>query len=108
MLLGRSLRKTYELLHHRPYSWHRILSNQTARELGFTRVPCYPSYLEIEPTNYCDQQCPFCETGNGSLGRKRGMMSFGTLKKIMDEFGKFANFIDLYMMGEAFLNKKYL
>ena len=98
------MRRTYELLHHRPYSWQRILLNQMARELGATRVPCFPSYLEIEPTNYCDQRCPFCETGKGSLQRSRGMMSLNTLQRIMDEFGKYANFIDLYMMGEPFLN----
>jgi len=83
-----------------------MLVNEFMRYVGSTWAPCFPAYLQIEPTNVCDQKCPFCETGSGALIRKRGMMSLETFKKIMDEFGKYANFIDLYMMGEPFLNRE--
>ena len=105
MAFGHALKQTSELLWYRPYSWQRILANQATYEMGSTWVPTLPTYLQIEATNHCDQRCPFCATGNGTLSRPQGMMSFDFFKQIMDDFGKHANHIDLYMQGESFLNK---
>ena len=105
MAFGHALKQTSELLWYRPYSWQRILANQATYEMGSTWAPTLPTYLQIEATNHCDQRCPFCATGNGTLSRPQGMMSFDFFKQIMDDFGKHANHIDLYMQGESFLNK---
>lgn len=64
-----------------------------------------PILLTIEPTNVCDQKCPICETGNGTLDRKPQFMSFDEFKQIIDQFDNTLNRIFFYFMGEPFLNK---
>jgi radical SAM protein with 4Fe4S-binding SPASM domain len=64
-----------------------------------------PTTITIEPTTACDQKCPICETGNGTLGRKTANMKFGEFKKIIDMVAGHTNQIMFYFMGETFLNK---
>ena len=80
--------RVFKLIVYRPNGWWRILLNQFMRiVLKSSYVPAYPTYLIIEPTNFCDQRCPTCETGSYKLGRDRGMMPFETYTKIIDNIG---------------------
>lgn len=65
-----------------------------------------PVNATIELTNLCDQRCPVCETGAGTLKRKKGSVSFSDYKKIIDKIAPFTNTVLLYYMGEPFLNRE--
>ncbi len=70
------------------------------------KVAGYPPILMIEPTNYCNLQCPLCPTGNGSLKAPRGFMKFEDYKKVIDECGDYLLNLTLWNFGESFLNKE--
>lgn len=64
-----------------------------------------PYMMLIEPTNLCNLRCPMCPTGNGTMTRAKGFMSFETFKKIIDEMGDYLLTLTLMNYGEPFLNK---
>jgi radical SAM protein with 4Fe4S-binding SPASM domain len=70
-----------------------------SRSLGF------PSSYVIEITNFCDQNCPVCETGLGLLTRPRGFMDIEKFRGLIDEISPYARMISLYWMGESMLHK---
>lgn len=65
-----------------------------------------PVFITIEPTTACDLRCPVCETGAGILNRDRGQMSFEHFRRLLDRIGSHTNAIQLYFMGEPFLNRQ--
>ena len=46
-----------------------------------------PYALMVEPTNFCNIQCPSCPTGNKTLNAPRGYMNLDNFKKINDSYG---------------------
>ena len=48
-------------------------------------VPTLPSYLLIEPVNFCNLHCPTCPTGSGRIQRPKRVMSFEEFKSIIDQ-----------------------
>ncbi|MEW6753615.1 MAG: radical SAM/SPASM domain-containing protein [Candidatus Latescibacterota bacterium] len=103
--MGLFLRRLRQYLWHRPKSWWRVLAAQLAFALRRTRVPVRPTLLDAEPTNHCNQRCPGCATGDGTLGRPRGTMRPEVFVRVMEAVGGSAAYTDLYCMGESFLNK---
>lgn len=71
-----------------------------------TTVMGRPMNITIEPTNFCNLQCPVCETGAGILGRDSGHMTLDSFKTIIHKIGSHTNTIMFYFMGEPFLNKQ--
>ncbi len=67
-----------------------------------------PPIVMIEPTDICNLQCPMCPTGNGTLKREKGFMSFDLFKKIIDEVYEDTMMILLWNQGEPFLNKELI
>lgn len=67
-----------------------------------------PPLVMIEPTNYCNLQCPLCPSGNGTMKRPRGYMEFQLFKKIIDEIQKTTAIIIFWNQGEPFLHKDIL
>jgi len=65
-----------------------------------------PYVAYIDPTNICPLRCPLCPTGLREQGRKTGMMSFQTCKKIIDQIKDYVFFIRFYNWGEPLLNKE--
>jgi len=61
----------------------------------------------IEPTNICNLKCPMCPSGNGSLSRKRGMMSLDMFKSIIDQVYTKIGILLLWNQGESFLNSGF-
>lgn len=61
--------------------------------------------ITIEPTNACNLGCPVCETGDGTLGRQTGHMTFDQFRAIVDRVAPHTNTLMFYFMGEPFLNK---
>ncbi|MEA2096959.1 MAG: radical SAM protein [Candidatus Cloacimonadota bacterium] len=66
-----------------------------------------PPVVMIEPTNICNLQCPLCPSGNGTLKRAKGYMSFEVFKKIIDDIHKTAFMVVLWNQGEPYLNKDF-
>lgn len=97
--------RLYQYLRYRPKSWWRSLVAQMSFAIGSTHVPVGPTLLDSEPTNFCNQKCPGCATGDGSIERPRGTMKPPVFSKLMEAMGKSVNFSYLYCLGESFLNK---
>jgi len=66
-----------------------------------------PPVVMIEPTNICNLKCPLCPTGNGTLKRKKGYMSFEVFQKIINDIEKTAFMVVLWNQGEPYLNKDF-
>ncbi len=64
-----------------------------------------PMNITIEPSSYCNLECPVCETGAGILGRANQLMQFNNFKIVVDKVYSHTNTLMLYFMGETFLNK---
>lgn len=79
------------------YIQHQFLKNP--------KVLGYPVRLVIEPTNFCNLNCPLCHARVSNKELERGIMSFEDFKKIIDELKDYLFEIDLYNFGESLLNK---
>ena len=67
-----------------------------------------PFILTVEPTNVCNLKCPLCVTGNGSMLRPSGKMSFETFRSVIDAIGHRLFYLLLYQQGEPFINPDIL
>jgi MoaA/NifB/PqqE/SkfB family radical SAM enzyme len=74
-------------------------------QMGLNRSYAMPPTIQIEPTNFCNLQCPLCPTGNGTLQRPAGFMTLECFQKIIGEIGSTLIAAILYGWGEPFLNK---
>ncbi len=72
---------------------------------GSSTIAGRPMSVTIEPTNACNLGCPVCETGDGTLGRETGHMTFDAFRTIVDKIATTTNTLMFYFMGEPFLNK---
>ncbi|MFH1575612.1 MAG: radical SAM protein [Candidatus Nealsonbacteria bacterium] len=70
-----------------------------------TKPNSYPAILMMEPTNFCNLNCPLCPTGNKSLKREKGFMPLNAFKKTIDELGDYLLNLTLWNYGEPMLNK---
>ncbi|MDP3990738.1 MAG: radical SAM protein [Candidatus Nealsonbacteria bacterium] len=70
-----------------------------------TKPNSYPSILMVEPTNFCNLNCPLCPVGNKSLKREKGFMPLEGFKKIIDELGDYLLNLTLWNFGEPMLHK---
>jgi radical SAM protein with 4Fe4S-binding SPASM domain len=73
-----------------------------------------PFIIFIDPSSFCNFQCPFCPTGDRKLikktGRWQGNLDFVLYKKIIDEISDFPEPIKvlrLYKEGEPLLNPNF-
>ena len=70
------------------------------------RLSSYPIKVNIDPGNICNLHCKACPTGVGLEGRNKGLINWGTYKKIIDEIGDYLFEVDLYSWGEPFLHRQ--
>ncbi|HEV2349348.1 MAG TPA: radical SAM protein [Terriglobia bacterium] len=70
-----------------------------------TKIHAKPVVFKIEPTNFCNFQCPGCRTGTGEDTGPKGMVDFENFKKMVDRMAPYAFKLILYMWGEPFINK---
>ena len=82
-----------------------FLKVRTSLAFGFSKVLGYPYNLIIEPTNFCNLNCPICPTGGGSSKRQKGYLSLENYKKIMGELKDYLLSVYLTNYGEPLLNK---
>lgn len=67
-------------------------------------VHALPSRMMIDPINICNLKCPLCPTGVGVTGAKQALMSFELFEHIVS-LNPSVRMVDLYNLGEPFLNK---
>ncbi|MBN1890510.1 MAG: SPASM domain-containing protein [Thermoflexales bacterium] len=88
--------------------WLRRRANQITLHMGWRlrlpRPPGLPRIVMIEPTNECNLHCPLCPTGNGTLKRAKGRMSFDLYQRILAELDGALERLMLYNYGEPFLH----
>lgn len=66
-----------------------------------------PVSLSIEPTNYCNLNCPECPSGMDLLTRKKGKMEMALFQNIIDQVSPSLFYLNLYFQGEPYLNAKF-
>jgi MoaA/NifB/PqqE/SkfB family radical SAM enzyme len=70
-----------------------------------TKVSGKPLVVKIEPTNFCNFQCPGCWTGTGEYPGAKGTLDFDSYTRLVDQISAHAYKLILYMWGEPFINK---
>ena len=63
-----------------------------------------PYRIFIEPTNRCSLRCLQCPVGVGQLDKPKKDMSVNEFRKIIDKFGSRLMILNLYGLGEPFIN----
>jgi radical SAM protein with 4Fe4S-binding SPASM domain len=67
-----------------------------------------PVSVSIEPVNYCNLHCPECPTGNGTLHRKKELMSLALFSNILNEIKVHTCYLTLYFQGEPFIHPHFV
>lgn len=65
-----------------------------------------PLTFSIEPTNFCNLECPECPSGLGALTRPLGLLKFENFKKVIDQIHEHCFYIQLFFQGEPYINKE--
>ena len=65
-----------------------------------------PLTFSIEPTNFCNLECPECPSGLGALTRPLGLLKFENFKNIIDQIYEHCFYIQLFFQGEPYINKE--
>ena len=82
--LGEITTRTIRLAARRPKGWKSVLYNTAMAKASRAGPLMMPVHISIEPTNVCNARCPVCETGNGSLERRRGMLDLDGNRNLLD------------------------
>lgn len=89
------------------FTKQRILSRIKKYEDKFPGIIVLPSSIEIELTNNCNLDCVFCP--NAAHVRKRGVMSFGVFKNIINQARDMEKcHIIISGFGESLLDKEII
>lgn len=94
------------LQHGTPRKWANIALVETELKLRRTVLRSMPFYYFVDPCNVCNLRCPLCPTGNYTLDKHQGMMTFEMYKGIIDRIKDYALTVGVYNLGEPFLNKR--
>ena len=110
----------------------RLLASRTLNQLrcwtsyalslfGVVRVRHLPTFVSVEPANFCQLRCPECPVGMGNkeqetkskdssvsnhLGSTSRLMSLEVFGKILQQVQASAHTMQFYFQGEPLLNKQ--
>ncbi len=104
----RKIIKIIKLLFFHPIKLTNFLKLIICYSFQIRYAKTKPSFLMIEPCNYCNLQCSSCPVAHKITDKKKGDMPFSTFKNIIDEVGDCLFYIILYNWGEPFLNNNFL
>ena len=97
-------------LARRPH-WPRLLVNTLLCRLGVRlhrpRALGLPYFLMIEPSALCNLRCPLCPTGEGTLNRPVGNMTFAVFRRLIDDLTGALMEIVFTNYGEPYLNPQF-
>ncbi len=75
---------------------------------GVERVAPMPSFISVEPADFCQLHCPECPVGNGNLGVRHEphhhCMSLDTFRRIIEQCKGIVHTIQFFFQGEPLLN----
>ena len=76
--------------------------------LGVCRVRYMPTFVSVEPANFCQLACPECPVGmrHAQPDKQRGVMSMDMFRRIVDEVAPYARVIQLFWQGDPLLNDR--
>lgn len=88
--------------------------------LGVVRIWHMPTFVSVEPANYCQLHCPECPVGktpsnsplkregrtSGTSETSRTSLSLESFRRILEEVGPWVHTIQFYWQGEPLLNKQ--
>jgi radical SAM protein with 4Fe4S-binding SPASM domain len=90
-----------------PQKFFNFILNKLETKLKKVRLSSMPINITIGVSEICNLNCPGCPTGakiGGSTERK--LLSFEQFKYIFDQVKKYVLNINLFFLGESFLNKE--
>jgi radical SAM protein with 4Fe4S-binding SPASM domain len=67
---------------------------------------CWPIFMQVELTNFCNLKCPVCPTGLGQLNRSPQAMEPELFERIMSEVGPYLMVLSLWGWGESLLHPR--
>lgn len=84
------------------YRWHNLPKKRIVSE--------YPEHIDLELASICNMKCPMCYTVNDIFKEKvpKKMMSWETIKGVLDEIGGKVFSIRLSLRGEPTLHKDFI
>lgn len=71
-------------------------------QLGIVRIFHYPTFVSVEPANYCQLHCPECPVGQLSTNPLR--LSLESFRRILAEVSPWIHTMQFYWQGEPLLN----
>lgn len=82
--------------------WNYLLSR-----MGMVRCNHYPTFVSIEPANFCPLHCPACPVGRkGKDEKHHTMLSMETYRTILEKLSPYVHTIQFYFQGEPLLNRQ--
>ena len=98
----------------------RLLANRTLNQLrcwtsyalslfGVVRVRHLPTFVSIEPANFCQLRCPECPVGIASSPNRLSpnrLMPLSIFERVLEQVQATAHTMQFYFQGEPLLNKQ--
>ncbi|MCQ2346609.1 MAG: SPASM domain-containing protein [Paludibacteraceae bacterium] len=74
---------------------------------GIVRVRHLPTFVSVEPANFCQLSCPECPVGqrHGKSLKENRQMSMDIFRRVLSEVSPAAHTMQFYFQGEPLLNK---
>lgn len=71
---------------------------------GIVRVRHLPTFVSVEPANFCQLHCPECPVGIASSPNR--LMSLTIFERVLEQVLRTAHTMQFYFQGEPLLNKQ--
>ena len=65
-----------------------------------------PTFVSVEPANFCQLSCPECPVGNNSVSRQKSVLSLEHFRLILEQVKSSVHTMQFYFQGEPLLNKE--
>ena len=96
--------RLWERKQYRKWANYLLVEYQMGRGHGL--MLGRPYWLAVDPTNFCQLQCPFCPTGAGRGVRDKAVLTLAHFERFLDRVGPYVVHIDMMNWGEPTLNKE--
>ena len=88
----------------------RCYGNYALSLFGLVRITHMPTFVSVEPANFCQLRCPECPVGQKNLqspisNLQSPMMSREVWERVLEQIRETAHTIQFYFQGEPLLNK---
>lgn len=99
------------LLASRAFNQLRCWTSYALSLCGVVRVRHLPTFVSVEPANFCQLRCPECPVGNGSRALSHAsspdrLMSMSLFERIISEVYATVHTMQFYFQGEPLLNRQ--